>query len=370
MNAEHGRQAAAFALLGHPESYAHLAEILLRSRPDYSPEKLHRHQATLAKFFEWTPVYVSEAPVTIPRDDNRALSGRLIVCTFLPQALASPPQMLAAYAKTREGCRLAKQLGARVVGLGGFTAIAGGAPGEALAEEFDIAVTSGNLLTAALALAQLDALLERLGWRLKGRTVAVLGATGDIGRACALALARRADRLTLIARNQARLNALREALPSEAAVHTSTDAAAALEASVILAATSSPHPLLSESDLRPGTVVCDIGYPKNLSEASNPRRDALIFSGGLAEMPFGLDIMRYTRLPAPNVMYGCFSETMLMAMTGKYEIYPPGQRGSTVEGMEEILTLARTRGFRPAPWYRGNRLIDDEAIDGFLAGRN
>jgi len=355
-----------FALLGHPDSYEHLGDLFVHSRPDFSREKLAKYRATLSKFFEWTPGYAAKTPLTIDLQDGRQLSGRLIICTFLPETIASPRQMLAAYQKTREGCRLAQELGAKVVGLGGFTSIVGGAQGQDLAQEFGMAVTSGNSLTAALALAQLDELLARLEWTLDGRTVAVLGASGDIGRACTLALAPRAGGMLLIARNKAKLQALYDELPAEVEVQISTDIGQAAQASVIVAATSSPRPILAEADLRPGTLVCDIGYPKNLSYAPDPRPDVLVISAGLAEMPFSLDITYHTRLPGPTLMYGCFSEAMILAMSGRYQSFSIGQGCITLEKMEAILDLAHAQGFRPAPLYRGDHLITGEILEHFL----
>ena len=242
----------------------------------------------------------------------------------------------------------------------------GGAQGEDLARDLGLAVTSGNSLTAALALAQLDELRRRLEWRLGERTVAVVGASGDIGRACSLALAPRVRRLLLVARNRARLEALRKELPPGVEAHVSTDVADARRASVLVAATSAPAAILAETDLEPGTVVCDVGFPKSLSYSPSPRVDVLAFSAGLAEMPFDLDLVYYTRLPTARLMYGCFSEAIVLALSGRHESYSSGQGRLTLERLDHILSLAREHGFRPAPCYRGRRAIGAPEIATFL----
>ena len=355
-----------FAMLGHPDSYDHIGDLFLHSRPDYNPDKLKKYKATLLKFFEWTPSYISKTHLDIRASDGRALSGRLIICTFLPEMINSPKQMMTAYQKTRDACRLAQEAGAKVIGLGGFTSIVGGTQGEGLAEEFQLAVTSGNSLTAALALAQLDGLLQRLNWSLERRTVAVIGASGDIGRACTMALAHRVQKILLIARNRSKLESVRCGLPANVEVYLDTDARSAIEADVIIAATSSSEPILAEADLRSGTIVCDIGYPKNLAYAPNPRPDVLVFSAGLAEMPFELDIQYYTRLPTPRILYGCFSEAMVLALAGRYENFSIGQGRISLEKMDTILALAHTHGFEPAPLYRGKIPLTDAYLDVFL----
>ena len=355
-----------FALLGHPSNYEHLGDIFVHSRPDFNREKLTKYKATLQKIFEWTPSYASKDPLVIHTLDGRQLSGRLIFCTFLPETIHSPRHMLATYQKILDGCRVAKDLGAKVVGLGGFTSIVGGTQGEKEAQELQIAVTSGNSLTAALALAQLNMLIERLNWNLRERTVAVVGASGDIGRACALALAPHARRILLVARNKAKLEELRDAMPADVEAHICTNVQDATHASVIVAATSAAQPILAEADLQPGTIVCDVGYPKNLSYAPEPRPDVLAISGGLAQMPFALDITYYTRLPEPNIMYGCFCEAMILAIAGRYESYSIGQGRITPEKMQEIFTLAQTHGFQPAPLYRGKNPVTEDIRNTFL----
>lgn len=355
-----------FALLGHPASYDHLGDIFVHSRPDFNREKMTKYKATLEKIFEWTPSYAAKDPLVIHQPNGQQISGRLIFCTFLPETIHSPRKMLATYQKIRDGCRVAKDLGAKVIGLGGFTSIVGGTQGEKEAQELQVAVTSGNSLTAALALAQLNILLSRLQWDLSDRTVAVLGASGDIGRACALALAPRTRRMLLVARNKAKLEELRDEMPANVEIHISTEVQDTTQASIIVAATSAAQPILAETDLQPGTIVCDVGYPKNLSYAPNPRSDVLAISGGLAEMPFAFDIAYYTRLPAPTIMYGCFSEAMILALAGRYESYSIGQGCITQEKMENILALALAHGFRPAPLYRGKNLVTDETLSTFL----
>jgi len=130
MNTDTQNTTIDFALLGHPASYEHMGDIFIHSRPDFNREKLTKYKATLEKIFEWTPSYASRDPLLIPMADGRQVSGRLIFCNFLPETIHSPRKMLAAYKKMRDGCNVAKELGAKVVGLGGFTSIIGGTQGE------------------------------------------------------------------------------------------------------------------------------------------------------------------------------------------------------------------------------------------------
>jgi predicted amino acid dehydrogenase len=91
-----------------------------------------------------------------------------------------------------------------------------------------------------------------------------------------------------------------------------------------------------------------------------------VISGGLAEMPSDMDIRYLTRLPTPRLMYGCFSEAMVLAMSGRYERFSTGQGRITQDKMDSILELARANGFAPAPPYRGSMPVTDEMIETFL----
>lgn len=349
-----------FALLGHPANYGHLRECVLQ----LFPGQYDVHKESLLQAFEQTHSYALDLPIYARSANGQQASGKLVICTFLPERLDNARQLAMAHKKIIDGCRVAHGLGAKVIGLGGFTSIIGGTQGEWMATEINAALTSGNSLTAALALAQLDQLFGRLNWSLQGRSAAILGATGDIGRACALSLAARGVQLTLLARNKAKLAALHDELLLETQI--TTDVKAALQADIIIAATSTVEPILAEADLHPGTVVCDIGYPKNLSYVPDPRSDVLVMSAGMAIMPFALNLTEYTRLPAANLMYGCFAEAMVLALARRYESYSIGQGRITLEKMATILSLSQQHGFHPAPLYRGDRLIDDTVLETFL----
>lgn len=357
-------EAVDFALLGHPSSYGHLGDILFHSRPDYDTEKLRKYEQTLTKFFEWMPSYEARIPLEIAAN-GQTRSGRLIICTFLPGMLTSPRQVVQSYNKVAQACRLAQDMGARIVGLGGFTSIVTGDQGAKLIDELGITVTSGNSLTAAMALDQLDALLGDLDRDLADSRVAIIGATGDIGRALSLALAGRAGSLLLMARNRAKLEALAQELPEAQETSIATDVREVLGCDILLVVSSAPEPVLAESDLKPGTIVCDVSYPRNLSYAREPREDILTFSGGLVQMPFELPLGYYTQLARHDLMYGCFSEAIILSLAQQYESFSTGQGAITLEKMARIRELAAQYGFQPALPYRGHTAIDAGVLQRF-----
>lgn len=357
-----------FAFLGHPTSLDHVAALLPHVRPDLHTQ--HANSALLAKAFEWSPPFVAPEELIITPPQGPSLHGKLIICTFLPQHAHSPRQLAAAYQKTRQAAAQARDLGAKLIGLGGFTSIVGGAQEERLPRELGVAATSGNALTAALALAQIQALFQKLNRPLASQRVAILGATGDIGQACTLGLSQHGvTHFTLIARNWVKLQHLHSKLATETPqlnLTLSTDPLSAKQATFIIAATSAATPLLSEADLLPGTIFCDIGYPATLaSPAAILRPDVLPFQGGLALSPYALPITTYTGLPSPNLLHGCLAETLTLALSNRYESYSLGQGRLTLDHLQTIFSLATQHGFRPAPLYRNNQPITDAQLQTF-----
>ena len=83
---------------------------------------------------------------------------------------------------------LAEELGAKIIGLGAFTSVAGDG-GITVKNGLRIAVTTGDSYTVATALQALEMASSMMEIDLGQEEIAIVGATGSIGRACALILA-------------------------------------------------------------------------------------------------------------------------------------------------------------------------------------
>mgnify|MGYP001190138730 CR=1 FL=1 len=101
-----------------------------------------------------------------------------------------------AVAEVEEAIRLAKENGARIVGLGAYTSVV--TRGGLHLRDAGVALTTGNSFTVVAAVEAIAEASRRLGFPLAHGTVAVVGATGAIGRATALLLAPEVRRLLLI----------------------------------------------------------------------------------------------------------------------------------------------------------------------------
>lgn len=254
--------------------------------------------------------------------------------------------------------RVAARLGARVMGLGAYSALPGGA-GVEVARRSPIAITTGNSLTVWAALQGAREGARLMGHDLDRAEVAVVGAGGAIGAACARILAREVRHLTLIGPQVERLERVAEQIRRETglvpAVSDQVDRALP-RMDVVVAVSSSGGGIIRPEMLRAGAVVCDVAMPRDVDEqVAAVRDDVLVVDGGLVEVPVrtGLEADGFPPGTAP----ACLAETMLLALEGRYESFTLG-RDLTVEQVDEMARLARRHGFRLAGIRSFHRAVD------------
>jgi fatty aldehyde-generating acyl-ACP reductase len=329
-----------FAFAVHPvdpkkdvaRKYPHLAQVL--------PTRLVHF---LSRF--WPPVRLSHITGVRSEATGKRIEGWLLACPLTArQALELPTW--AVYNKIIATGRLAQRLGAQIVGLGAFLSVVGDA-GVTVARHLDIPVTTGHSFTVATALEALEAGARCKDIRLESSTVAVIGATGSIGRACAELLAPTVSELVLIGRSESRLARMLAQVEKAGAcrVRVSTQVGDIREADLVISATSAARPIVRSEYLRQGAVVCDMALPPDVSpRVARERSDVLVIGGGVVDVPGEVDLGFDFGL-APGRAYACLAETMALALDGRYESYSLGKR-VRVEQVREIAQLARRHGFR------------------------
>jgi predicted amino acid dehydrogenase len=309
---------------------------------------------------------------------------------------------------------MASRRGSSVVGLGGFTSIVSSG-GAALVGEGP-SVTSGNTLTTTMAVGGIEEITQRVGMDLKQASVAVVGATGAIGRLVALMLADRVGSLILVG-NASNSDAIErcEAIADEIYTHLLTGdsnqsedagelatrlrqdlsearessgngaAAAAVrrfykrppiicstnldialgDVDVVVAATNSDTAVIQAQHLRDWSIVCDVARPPNVSDDAGRASKALVFDGGLVELP---DPVEFSRMGLPpGVCWGCLGETILLALESAGGDHSIGQVLS-IDEASYIAKLADKHGFKPAQPHRFDTLIPEQYLDEFAQG--
>ena len=287
--------------------------------------------------------------------------GWFIGCPLTPKQMLTLPQEFV-YKRLVQCGKLAESLGAGIIGLGAFTSIVGDG-GVTIAKHLDIAVTTGNSYTTATAVeGSLDA-ARRMGINVERAKVAVVGATGSIGKTCAQMLAPQCAEIALIGRDLTRLEAVSDELTG-ACVRLYDDVHLGLrDADLILTVTSARDAVIEPEDLKPGSVVCDVARPRDVSaRVVKERDDVLVIEGGVVAVPGPNADFHFQFGFPPKTAYACMSETIMLALDGRYESFTLGKDVSIAQA-EETTRLAQKHGFRLAGYRSFEKEVTAETIE-------
>lgn len=267
------------------------------------------------------------------------------------------------YAKILGAIRIAEDAGAKIAGLGAFTSVVGD-QGITIAKNAGIAVTTGNSYTIATAVQGALKGAELMGIAAPNALVAIVGATGSIGKTCAQLLAKKCGAVVLVGRSAERLEAVVGDVSKDATatVSCSTDIASGIrDADIVVTVSSAVDAIIEPGFIKSGAVVCDVARPRDVSEAvARQRNDVLIIEGGIIEVPGDVNFNFSFGFP-PKTAYACMSETIILALEGRYESFTLG-KDISIEQVEEITRLADKHGFKLAGFRSFERAVTDEKI--------
>lgn len=218
--------------------------------------------------------------------------------------------------RIKQGCDLACSLGAEIVGLGAFTAIATN-QGKDLAGNVSVALTTGRAYTVYVVMEQAKQFLK------PGQKIAIVGGDGAIGKACATIAQQYGKKYRLVKITKKNLSD----------VYT---------ADIIISATSSLNTIIDPEKLKKSCVVIDAAKPSNISRKTT-RKDITIVDGGVVTVPGNIDFELDFDL-GKNELYACMAEPMILAMAGKREDWIGTD--ISLQKIREIGKLGEKMGFR------------------------
>jgi fatty aldehyde-generating acyl-ACP reductase len=342
-----------FALIGHQESWRAAADVIAVLR---GQERTPLPDDEIKDILPWIP------PRVVCHVDVGSIVGAkahgLYIDSFIP-----PDRLGAAYVhenivRVRKAAACAIKGGARIVSLGGFSSILIEGNSDQLPERHDTVFTTGNTLTVAFIVQGIQKMCALECRDLRSSTLLIVGATGDVGSGCARCLAPVVKRVLLSARNAERLRKLAAELETNGVqVEIASDLQRfSAEADVVICAASLASPSLLLGRTAPDAIVCDAGYPKNLSPTAE-MPDAKIFFGGLGQITGGMTFAPdfhgiLNRHPFPDVVHGCLLEGMALALERRFEPFSQGRGFITPERVEEIETIAAHHGIYLAPFVQ------------------
>jgi len=350
---------AGFGVIGHFYNFRHLERCLKMLNPNFKmPSK-----EFISQLFNITPSFKMHDVVEFKSKTGAVTNGRFILATFIPDMVEK--DMWAIFAKVVKACKIAEKYGVGVVALGGFTSIVAERIGQEIAGQVDVPVTTGNTFTAGMVIEGVRKASRLLDLDISKTNLTIVGGTGDIGSGCARVLADEVKQLTITGRNKDNLKRLNKELSKKnkaKIIATTNNEAAVKGADIIIAVASVSASILKTDWFKPGAIVCDVGYPKNISYAPITRQDILIFSGGLTKSPTPITFPVDTGLPSPDTLYGCFAEAIILALERRYENFSFGRGNITAEKINEITQLGKKHGFEVADFYWGDKLVDTQMI--------
>jgi fatty aldehyde-generating acyl-ACP reductase len=299
-----------FALIGHPTDLS-----LFRSYINFlKPGKTFRDELIL-KLFEWTPAYKVKDLSGISFDTRTTADGIILMVPFLPEM--RDIRLKEVTSKIEQAIAIAAQERCTIAALGGFTSIVLQGREKNLVDRYGVALTSGNTLTAALIIRSILEICERFEINLADQTLAIIGASGDIGSGCAQYFCDKAGSLILTARGILPLEDLQKKMHDRAtsSIRIATENETALSlASIFILATSAYGTIFNQNDFKPGSIVCDASAPQNVQFNGSLRDDVFLYHGGIAEIPPNLQPDFDIGLAGKNDFYGCQLEGVMIAL--------------------------------------------------------
>ncbi|NJO18365.1 MAG: aminotransferase class III-fold pyridoxal phosphate-dependent enzyme [Thioploca sp.] len=323
-----------------------------------SSQKLHHYVSYMAQM----PAGVVYEVLPLRSPGGTTAKGWLIALGMLPEMMVrrGRAQMVT---EIKRAVDLAVELGAQIVGLGAFTSTFS-RRGQAVTGRGAV-ITTGNALTAGMAVAALHQGLAQQEIDLTTAKIGIVGASGSVGSLCAKLLARaHPAALTLIGNPNSGLAGLQRLATQLAAsyaipVDCSTDLAVLRHCNVVLSATSAGRSVLDKVPFRHGTFICDVARPPDTSTQLRQRADLTVIEGGLVALPdptlsFGTGNIQ----GFPNgIQLACLSETILLTLAGETQDRGIGDEVPLTE-VDRIMALADKHGFRLAelprkeqPWF-------------------
>ncbi len=321
------------------------------------------------KVVAYAPPWVYSKVTGIKSPTGAEAEGWLITVGGTPkQMMSHSPEFT--YKRLLMAARMAKRLGAQIMGLGAFTKVVGDA-GVTVAKKADIPITTGNSYSASGALWAAADAVRRMGLieieggkKIKGKTM-VFGATGAIGSVCSRLLAMAFDEVYLCGRNIIKLMTLKESILAESPnvkIHTVVNPDKYLEdMDVIVTATSGMgKTILDITKVKPGCVITDVARPLDLSPEDVAKRpDVLVIESGEILLP-GEPKMKDIGLP-PKVAYACLAETIVLALERRFEVFTIG-RDIEWEKVKTIYKMGLKHGMKLAAISGVNGVFTDEDI--------
>lgn len=399
MNDEYRHIDARVGFIMHPTTIAKLVEYYFPSFESYSysEQGLKLWWNKISRFLE--PVHVKNEYIS---SNDFIVETALVFVPYLPDYVThikEPFLQKEVRDKVQDAVTVARELGddnipVSIVGLGAYTSIAT-QNGETI-NYYEIPITTGNAYTVGLSIQGIYYAAQQKTLDISSATIAVVGASGNIGSVMANILAPRVGKLMLIGSNtglqsEFRLKSVRkqcvlevikewhknqdqleglgdvakavvqplessddldstkalndylsgESIHEYISIHTNLDKLK--QADIIIVATNSAdEALIRPEHVKTDAIVCGTSVPSNISLEFKQYQDILAFDGGFSKLPDDSRI-NFVGMPEDGMAYGCLAETLVLGFDGQNHSFSKG--ALTSDQVYKIMEIAQTHGF-------------------------
>lgn len=314
----------------------------------------------------WTRYYwpiVGSQITGLKTKRNEKVRGWIIICPLTPRQMMKNQPL--ARKKILQSVKLAEKLGAKIVGLGAFTSILTH-DGTDLIGKVKVGLTTGNAYAVALLIQNVTKVAEKIGMELKDATVAIVGAAGSVGSACARILSEKVRQLILIDIDREGLESLIVTLGIRKNLKIYSKVDVVSTADIVIAATSAIGAIITPSHLSSGTIIIDGSQPKNVSkEVIDHRDDVLVIESGLAKVS-GINHKLDVGVRRGEV-YACLGEVLILTWKDWNGNYSIGKVDPN--HVYEVLLEEKEVGLSLADFRNSGGIITDKDIEHFKSYR-
>lgn len=348
-----------FALIGHQDCWEKIGSFVNFLRHNLNGATIPNEK--IAEVYSYFP------PCALFDIEVSSTTGKIVRGKYI-ETFISPDELNLKYwknniSKVNGAAQCASKMQACVAALGGFTSILLEGRVDSLNENSCTKFTTGNSLTAAFIVKNIEKACLYFDKKLKEQNLLIIGSTGDIGSACVGYFSGKVNKLLLCARQQNILMQQEKILSGNLIdAKASTNVEILLpEADVIIAITSSLIENFNPSLCKDEVIICDAGYPKNLGCKLPGNLNERMFCGGMGIVNGGYHFTpdfhdNIYDFPDKNIAHGCLLEAIVLALENKKLAYSTGKGNITPDKIEAIYEMAQKHGITEAPFFNANGL--------------
>jgi predicted amino acid dehydrogenase len=253
----------------------------------------------------------------------------------------------------QEAVDLAAEEGCHYFGLGQYSSIVSF---NGLLLKNKIPITTGNSLTAGMAVRAIEDLLTKRGASPSELRIGVVGFTGNICQVVSQLLGDLGAPMTLIHREpyseSPRFQAAAESLLKNSKVSAESlicthEITNLRDCDIVLVGTNSSQQFIMQEHFKKNAIVLDISVPSNLHSSVRASKEIISFQGGFVRFPFE-QVPEHHWIPAAGTKnwFACMGETLLCGLNTINHSFSVGnlEKGAILETLRMADEMGVTLG--------------------------